>query len=87
MTLSGADLGLTLVTTRSAILRGNFSASLRLVSKHELQHEVATSHRRFTFDKVFMVKSIRVSYAPRIGTHVDVFLVEGLEALRSLIAY
>ena len=32
MTLSGADLGLTLVMTRSAILSGNFSASLRDVS-------------------------------------------------------
>ena len=32
MTLSGAVLGLTLVTTRSLHLSGNFSASLRLVS-------------------------------------------------------
>ena len=31
-TLSGAEVGLTEVTTRSAILRGNFSASLREVS-------------------------------------------------------
>ncbi len=32
MTESGAVVGLTLVTTRSDILRGNFSASLKLVS-------------------------------------------------------
>ena len=31
-TASGAELGLTEVTIRSAILSGNFSASLRLVS-------------------------------------------------------